>query len=125
MILAWIDPDPRLFYMPGKSLLVLFSVAALLVSRLSPLQPRIREAILLALPPAVFICWLIAINLFPLHNDFSVKMETGICGAFGFAFSLDIWRFSDDPLRVYGRVSLVLYAIFLVVMHFWTSFGGS
>jgi len=125
MILAWVDPDPRLFYMPGKSLLVLFSAVALLISRLSPLRPRIREAILVAMPVVVFMCWLVAINLFPLHNEWSVKMETGICGAFGFAFSLDIWRFSDDPLRVYGRVSLVLYALFLVAMYFWRSLGGS
>ena len=125
MVLAWVDRDPRLFYMPGISMLFLFSVAALLVSRLSPLRPRIRTAILLAMPALVFICWLAALNLFPLHNEWSVKMETGICAAFGIAFALDIWRFSEGAMRVYGRISLVLYALLVVAMHFWSPLGGS
>lgn len=125
MMLAWTDPDPRLFYLPGKCLLAAFSCMAFLVSPLSPLRPGVRNLALVGFPSAVFIVWVLAAYFLPVHHDWDRKMTVGICGAFGLAFSLDVWRHSEGASRTYGKAMFWLFLLSFFAMTLFVDPGSS
>jgi hypothetical protein len=111
MMLARFDPDSRLFYFPGVLLLSTFSCAAFLISPLSPLSSSWRQRILFLLPIAPFVGFALMAYFIPGHSAWDIKMNLGTCFAFGFAFSLDLWRHSKNAARAFGRVWTTVYIL--------------
>jgi hypothetical protein len=104
---------------------VVLSIAAFLVSPLSPLDREARRSLVVVYPAAIFIYWFLFLHqlmsLDPhVHYYLSPRgaytwtMNTGICCAFGIAFSVDILSGSTGGRRIYGRWSLIAFIIVLL-----------
>ncbi len=125
---AWIDyRPPTLLNGTSWFLLVVLSLAALLVSPLSPLDREARRSLVLVFPAGILLYWFLflqqLLSLDPhIHYYLSPRgvyswfMNTGICCAFGIAFSLDVLRGSGGRRRTYGRWSLIAFIILLLGM---------
>jgi hypothetical protein len=111
----------------SRFLLVALSLAALSVSPVSPLNREARRSLVLVFPAGIFIFWFLFLqqlmSLDPhIHyylsprGVFSWTMNTGICSAFGIAFSVDVLRDSTGGRRIYGRWSLIAFIIVLLGM---------
>jgi len=98
-----------------------------LISPLSPLSQKIRNDLALVFPPAIFIwTFLFQIELMSLNPHihyylspnhlYSWEMNTGICWAFGFAFSVSIMRKQTGGRKIYGRSCVTAYIILLLAI---------
>jgi hypothetical protein len=123
---AWIDYRPPTL-LNGMSwlLLVALSFAALSVSPISPLGREARRSLVLVFPAGIFIFWFLFLQQLVWLNPhihyylgprgvYSWIMNTGICSAFGIAFSIDVLRDSTGGRRIYGRWSLIAFIIVLL-----------
>jgi len=116
-MLAYVDYSlPKLFNEGSVMLLVGFSVMAFFVSPLSPLDRRVQERLVACYLPAIC-AWLLLVQ-FQHHlgrsGRFSWMMNSGICYAFGLAFSLRLLRQSCGWLRAEGAVFSALYTLMIL-----------
>ena len=125
IMFAYIDYSiPKLFNGKSVMLLVAFGIMAFFVSPLSPLERRAQERVVACYLPAIFVWWFLfqfqLVSLNPhVHyylsrgGRFSWMMNSGICYAFGLAFSVRLLRLSRGWLRVEGGAFTALYALMI------------
>ena len=127
VILAHPDFVPALLNRTGVGLLWSLSIAAILVSPLNPMSRRLKLAVNIALPPVVGVYWYLFIKLMISLNphvtyylspagSYAWKFNTGVCCAFGIAFSIDLCR---TPLRAYGVCWFIMFLVLLMDMKSW------
>lgn len=127
-MLAWIDYSvPKLFSAKSVVLVIVFSFLAYLVSSRSPLDKKERDKLVLVYPALVFV-YVVLFQIFLLSLNPSVhyylgrsgaftwSVNTGICCAFGIAFSIRILRTPGVGWR--------LYAIFFLLMFLLLALGS-
>ena len=128
MILAcYMCNDPRLF--DGRTLFLL-ALFGLLAYTLSPacqwLRPRVQNQVALLLPPAILLYWFVfqreLLLTDPMSRGFyrsmwgqtAWRLNSGICIAFGIAFSLRIVRTARKQGRMYGILGLLAFVALLL-----------
>jgi len=126
-MLAWIDYSiPKLFNAKSVILLLVLIFLAYLISPRSSLDKKERDRLVLVYPLLVFVYVLLFQVFFLSLNShvhyylgptgvFTWRMNTGICCAFGIAFSFRILRTPGLGWRFYGGVFPA--AVFIV--GFW------
>ena len=126
-MLAYIDRSiPKLLNTRGEFLLITLGILAFLVSPLSPVPRKVRDNLVLLFPPGIFIYFFLfqtlLISLKPgiiyylsPNGIYAWIMNSGICWAFGSAFSLGIMRTQEGWRRSYGRWSLIGYILMLLL----------
>ena len=122
-MLAWIDYSiPKLFSAKSVVLLLVLSFLAYLVSPRSPLDKKERDRLVLVYPLLVFV-YVLLFQVFLMSPNshihyylgpmggFTWRMNTGICCAFGIAFSFRILRTPGLGWRFYGGFFLLLFLL--------------
>jgi membrane-associated HD superfamily phosphohydrolase len=122
-MLAWIDYSiPKLFNAKSVVLLLVLSFLAYLVSPRSPLDKKERDRLVLVYPLLIFV-YVLLFQVFLLSLNphvhyylgptgvFTWRMNTGICCAFGVAFSLRILRTPGLGWRFYGGFFLLIFLL--------------
>jgi hypothetical protein len=124
-MLAYVDYSiPKLFSEKSVMLLLAFGVMAFFVSPFSHLDRRVQERVVACYLPAIFAWWFLfqfqLVSLNPhVHyylgrsGRFSWMMNSGICYAFGLAFSVRLLRLSRGWLRVEGGAFTAIYALMI------------
>jgi membrane-associated HD superfamily phosphohydrolase len=120
-MLAWIDySTPKLFNAKSVVLLLVLSFLAYLVSPRSPLDKEERNRLVLVYPLLIFV-YVLLFQVFLLSLNphvhyylgptgvFTWRVNTGICCAFGVAFSVRILRTPGLERRFYGALFLVIF----------------
>ena len=126
IMLAFIDYRiPKLFNERSVLLAIVFCMMAFFVSPLSPLDRRTQDRVTAIYLPAIFLWWFFfqyqLVSLTPgVHyylgpsGRFTWMMNSGICYAFGLAFSIRLWRLSPEWPRVVGGVFGVLFLVLIL-----------
>jgi hypothetical protein len=122
-MLAWIDFSiPKLFNIKSVALFLVLSFLAYLISSRSPLSKPERDRLALVYPLLIFF-YFIFFQFFLLSFNPSVhyylgpsgvfvwRMNSGICCAFGIAFSIRILRTPEIGWRFYGVFSLLIFLL--------------
>ena len=124
-MLSWIDYSvPKLFNEESVVLFVAFFLMAFFVSPLSPLSRTTQERATAFYLPAIFIWWflfqhrLMSLNPHVHHylepaGQFTHLLNSAICFAFGFAFSIRLVRLSNGQLRAIGLVFAILFLLLI------------
>lgn len=125
-MLAWIDYSiPRLFNEKSAVLFLVLSFLAYLISPRSPLEKKERDRLVLVYPMMIFVyillfqVFLLSLNPY-VHYYLSPPkaiawtMNTGICCAFGIAFSIRILRTPEIGWRIYGVISILIFLLLLL-----------
>ncbi len=125
-MLAWIDYSiPRLFNAKSVALFLVLSFLAYLISPRSPLEKKEQDRLALVYPLLIFVYVLLfQILLLSLNPSvhyylgrsgvFTWRINTGICCAFGIAFSIRILRTPEIGWRFYGVFSLLIFLLLLL-----------
>jgi hypothetical protein len=119
---------PTLFDHRSLILAVVFSLMALLVSPLSHLNSRIREGITALYLPGILIWWYLfqcklisfepgVVYYLSPSGYFKWMMNSYICYAFGFGFSLGLVRLSRGWPRAVGLVFAVVFLLLILGGH--------
>ena len=122
-MLAWIDYSiPKLFSAKSVVLFLVLSFLAYLVSPRSPLDKKERDRLVLVYPLLVFV-YVLLFQVFLLSLNphvhyylgrsgvFTWRTNTGICCAFGVAFSFRILRTPGLGWRFYGGFFLLVFLL--------------
>ena len=127
-MLAFIDYSiPKFTNERTVVLAVVFSIMAFFVSPLSPLDQRKRERATALYLPAILIWWyffqFMCLSLTPgIHyywgpaSRFTWLMNSGVCSAFGFAFSLRLLRLSRGKFRIEGIIFAVIFLLLIFLV---------
>ncbi len=123
---AWIDYSiPKLFNEKSVMLVIAFSIMTFFVSPFSPLNRRFQDRVTAIYLPTIFLWWFFfqfqLVSLTPgVHyylgrsGQFTSMMNSGICYAFGLAFSIRLLRLSREWPRIIGGVFAVLFLLLLL-----------
>ena len=125
-MLAWIDNrTPQLFSAKSAVLFLVLGFLAYLISPRSSLGKQERDKLALVYPMLVFVYFLL-FQVFLLSFNPSVhyylgpsgvfvwRMNSGICCAFGIAFSIRILRTPEIGWRIYAVLLLVIFLLLLL-----------
>ena len=125
-MLAWIDNSiPSLFNAKSVVLFLVLSFLAYLISPRSALEKKERDKLVLVYPMLIFV-YVLLFQVFLLSLNPSVHfylsppkafawtMNTGICCAFGIAFSIQIIRTPETRWRIYAVFWLVIFMLLLL-----------
>ncbi len=125
-MLAYIDNSiPQLFSAKSVVLFLVLGFLAYLISPRSPLGKQERDKLALVYPMLVFVYFLL-FQVFLLSLNPSVhyylgpsgvfvwRMNSGICCAFGIAFSIRILRTPEIGWRIYAVFWLVIFLLLLL-----------
>jgi len=116
---------PKLFNAKSVVLFLVLCFLAYLISPRSPLEKKERDRLALVYPLLIFVYVLLfqvfLLSLNPsIHyylgrsGAFTWRINTGICCAFGIAFSIRIIRTPGIGWRFYGAFSLLIFLLFLL-----------
>jgi hypothetical protein len=121
--------DPVLVDLRTIFLLFVFSLSAFLLSPAFPfLGRKWQDRLALLAPLAIFAYWYFfqvqLVTLDQMHINYyhsmwgqsAWKFNTGICHAFGIAFSLQILRTPPLLRRIYGGLSLLLFSALMAAI---------
>jgi hypothetical protein len=125
-MLAYIDNRiPHLFSAKSAVLFIVLGLLAYLISPRSPLGKPERDKLALVYPPLVFVYFLL-FQVFLLSLNPSVhyylspsgvfvwRMNSGICCAFGIAYSIRILRTPEIGWRIYAIFWLLIFLLLLL-----------
>lgn len=121
-----IDTRPwRLVNEQTYGLLLAFSLLAFLVSPISPIPRRAQDRLVGWFPLPIFLYWLLfQFMLLSLnrhvhyylngHSVFPCTINSGICIAFGIAFSIRTLRIKETAARIVAVFWLVVFLLLLM-----------
>ncbi len=125
-MLAWVDYSvPTFFSVKSVVLILVLGFLSFLISPLSSIENKERDKLALVYPALVFVYFLLfQVFLLSLNPSvhyylgrsgvFNWRINSGICCAFGIAFSIRIIRTPGIGWKSYGLLSLLIYLLLIL-----------